>query len=246
MAIGDEVYSGAIPVNSTKLNLTTYGQGSSFPSPYPTDRLFWRSDWKRLYYNKGSEGTPSWEGANVLVGDISMYGGAEADLPAGHLLLDGQAVSRTTYAELFDRLGTEFGVGDGSTTFNVPDFQTSNRFPRGIANDAARGETGGLSVVTLTTAQLAVHTHIQNAHNHTITDPGHEHSLTKKGGGSGAVDVNFNVTFTNELTPTSGVVEQATTGITVDNKTPTNQNAGSGSSHENKPPYLGVHFKIAV
>lgn len=48
-----------------------------------------------------------------------MYGGATA--PTGYLLCDGSAVSRTTYADLFAVLSTTYGVGDGSTTFNVPD-----------------------------------------------------------------------------------------------------------------------------
>ena len=43
--------------------------------------------------------------------------------PAGYILCDGQAVSRTDYSELFAVLGTNFGSGDGSTTFNVPDYR---------------------------------------------------------------------------------------------------------------------------
>ena len=51
-------------------------------------------------------------------GSISMYAGSTA--PTGYLLCDGSAVSRTTYADLFTAIGTTYGVGDGSTTFNVP------------------------------------------------------------------------------------------------------------------------------
>ena len=57
----------------------------------------------------------------VPSGQISMYGGAAA--PAGYLLCNGAAVSRTTYAALFTAISTTFGVGDGSTTFNVPDIR---------------------------------------------------------------------------------------------------------------------------
>ena len=63
----------------------------------------------------------------VLPGIIEMYGGAVA--PAGWLLCDNAAVSRETYAALFAVIGTTFGVGDGSTTFNVPDIR--GIFPRG-------------------------------------------------------------------------------------------------------------------
>lgn len=59
--------------------------------------------------------------ADAPVGSIQAYGGATA--PFGWLLCQGQAVSRATYAELFGVIGTSFGAGDGSTTFNVPDLR---------------------------------------------------------------------------------------------------------------------------
>ena len=196
-------------------------EGTSFPSTFPTDEIFYRSDWHREYYNNGTEGTPTWEGVNVLVGEVKMYGGAEADVPTGWFLCDGQAVSRTTYAELFDRLGTEYGVGDGSTTFNVPDFQSENRFPRGATNDAGRGGEGGEGTHVLTVGELAQHTHTQNQHNHFFA-----------GGGPGSGGVN--------LAGTGGG------SPTVSNTTATNQNTGSDTAHENKPPFLDFHFIIAV
>lgn len=58
--------------------------------------------------------------ADAVVGSIIPYGGTTA--PSGWLLCQGQAVSRTTYAELFAIIGTNFGEGDGSTTFNVPKY----------------------------------------------------------------------------------------------------------------------------
>lgn len=51
----------------------------------------------------------------------SIYGSARSSTPSGYLLCDGSAVSRTTYARLFTAIGTSFGIGDGSTTFNLPD-----------------------------------------------------------------------------------------------------------------------------
>lgn len=59
--------------------------------------------------------------ADAPVGSIQAYGGTTA--PSGWLLCQGQAVSRTEYAELFKAIGTAFGTGDGSTTFNVPDLR---------------------------------------------------------------------------------------------------------------------------
>lgn len=57
----------------------------------------------------------------VPVGTILDYGGAS--IPSKYLLCAGQAVSRATYADLFTAIGTTWGVGDGSTTFNLPDLR---------------------------------------------------------------------------------------------------------------------------
>ena len=64
---------------------------------------------------------------NTPAGVIEMYGGSSA--PSGWLMCDGLPHSRTTYASLFAAIGIAFGGGDGSTTFNVPDFQ--GRSPKG-------------------------------------------------------------------------------------------------------------------
>jgi len=79
------------------------------------------------HYNKDTgELVPIAKGtlyADAPIGSIIPYGGATA--PSGWLLCQGQAVSRTTYADLFAAIGTAFGTGDGSTTFNVPDLRES-------------------------------------------------------------------------------------------------------------------------
>ena len=59
--------------------------------------------------------------ADAPIGTISPFGGSS--VPSGYLLCNGQAVNRTTYAELFAVIGTAFGTGDGNTTFNVPDLR---------------------------------------------------------------------------------------------------------------------------
>lgn len=61
--------------------------------------------------------------------------------PTGWLICDGSAVSRTTYADLFAVLGTTYGVGDGSTTFNLPDLR--QRFPLGKAASGTGSTLGG-------------------------------------------------------------------------------------------------------
>lgn len=65
----------------------------------------------------------------------SIYALPKATVPDGFLECDGAAISRTTYADLFAFLGTDYGVGDGSTTFNIPDLR--GEFLRGWANTSA-------------------------------------------------------------------------------------------------------------
>lgn len=99
------------------------------------------------------------------VGSIVDYAGTTA--PSGYLLAYGQAVSRTTYALLFAVLSTTYGVGDGSTTFNLPDLR--GRIAAGkddMGGSAASRITSGVSGITGTTLgaaggdqQIAAHTH---------------------------------------------------------------------------------------
>jgi|SRR5581483_1365963 len=76
-------------------------------------------------------------------GTIIMYAGGTT--PSGWLLCDGSAVSRSTYQALFAAIGTTYGAGDGSTTFNLPNFQaqgaTAMRVPAGAGTGFALGAT---------------------------------------------------------------------------------------------------------
>ena len=217
-------------VSAGNLDGTTYGQGTTFPSSWDVSRLFWRSDLKRLYYNKGTEGSPIWEGADVPVGTINMYAGATTDVPSGWLLCDGSAVSRTTYAQLFAVLDTEYGTGDGSTTFNLPNFVTDNKFPRAATDDSGRGTTGGESTHTLTESEMPTHTHIQNPHSHDILK-------ARQYTGYTAVE-------DNQTDYPPGNANR--TYISTESTTAVNQNTGGDGAHENKPPFIDVHFIIAV
>lgn len=76
----------------------------------------------------------------VPAGTIMAYGGSSA--PDGYLLCDSSAISRTTYARLFAVVSTTFGVGDGSTTFNLPDLRDKVPLGKGT-NNATLGTTTG-------------------------------------------------------------------------------------------------------
>lgn len=88
-----------------------------------------------------------------LVGQVCFFGMATA--PDGFLKCDGSAVSRTTYASLFTAIGTLYGTGDGSTTFNIPDLR--GEFIRGW--DDARGIDAGRGIGTWQDSNNKSHTH---------------------------------------------------------------------------------------
>ena len=115
----------------------------------------------------------------IDVGTILTWG--NSTLPSGYLNCDGAAVSRSTYSALFAVISTDYGVGNGSSTFNLPDLQ--DKVPVGVSSSKAVASTGGAVTVTptgsitinaltpagtvggstgshtLTTAQLPSHTH---------------------------------------------------------------------------------------
>ena len=86
-------------------------------------------------YGKGNVET-------IPVGAITTTGRATADI--GHLLCIGTAVSRTIFANLFTAIGTTFGVGDGSTTFNLPDFKGATPAGVGTSTGYTANETVAL------------------------------------------------------------------------------------------------------
>lgn len=116
------------------------------------------------------------------LGAMVPYAGSSAAVPAGWLLCDGAAVSRTTYAALFAVISTTYGAGNGTTTFNVPSL--TNRAPVGSGGTYTRGQTGGASTVVLTDANLSSHSHSLSGtassagtHNHD-TIGSHTHGLS--------------------------------------------------------------------
>jgi microcystin-dependent protein len=130
-------------------------------------------------------------GQAMPIGAMIEWPGASA--PAGWALCYGQAISRTTYAALFNLIGETYGAGDGSTTFNLPDERgrvsigkddmggtAAGRITAagsGIAGTTL-GATGGVESVSLVAANLPAHTHsgttgVSNQSlNHSHTAPG--------------------------------------------------------------------------
>lgn len=93
---------------------------------------------------------------NTLLPVSSVIHVAQNTAPTGFLKANGAAVSRTTYADLFAAIGTTFGAGDGSTTFNVPDLR--GEFVRGW--DDGRGVDSGRSFGSAQTDEFEAHFHV--------------------------------------------------------------------------------------
>jgi len=118
------------------------------------------------------QSTAATSASGIPAGSVFDYAGTAA--PSGYLLCFGQAVSRSTYSDLFTAIGTTFGSGDGSTTFNLPDLRgrvaagkddmggsAANRITSGGSGitGTTLGASGGTQTHTLTTAEMPSHTH---------------------------------------------------------------------------------------
>jgi microcystin-dependent protein len=133
---------------------------------------------------------------------------------------DGSAISRTNFSALFAAIGTTYGVGDGSTTFNVPDFRGTSRrtWDNGKGLDPAR------VFGSYQADMLASHTHVQNAHNHAITDPGHTHTYNQGAPSVAAAGSAVNGGLAGTVTGNSP------SGITINNATAVNQATGGAET----------------
>ena len=166
----------------------------------------------------------------VPTGTILMW--PSSTIPGDWKLCDGSAILRSTYATLYGIIGVTFGSGNGTTTFNLPNY--TDRMPRGVGA-AALGGTGGSA-----DAIIVSHTHTATS---VVTDPGHLHAADSntnfrgyypalsQGGGYGAGTGAYQ--FDNTAS--------ATTGVTV---ATTNTSTGSSGTNANLPPYLGINFII--
>jgi microcystin-dependent protein len=161
----------------------------------------------------------------------------------------GQAINRTTYAALFALMGTTYGAGDGSTTFNLPNkverVSVMKSGSPGLltptyfgGNSSVLGAIGGAESHTLTTAELAAHTHANS-----LSDPGHTHDLANSrvitAGNGGAVFVG--IQLNNGYVPGDIPTISKTTGVTL-----TNSSAGLGSAHAIVQPTIVCNYIMRI
>jgi len=130
---------------------------------------------------------------------------ARTTAPTGYLKANGAAVSRTTYAALFAAIGTLYGIGNGSTTFNLPDLR--GEFVRGF--DDGRGVDSGR---TMGSNQAQSY----QSHNHSITDPGHNHKWgvddSTGASGAGNPDANPGTNYRNTTSAVTGITGTNSSG----------------------------------
>lgn len=161
------------------------------------------------------------KGNAVESGVITAFGGTVA--PTGWHLCDGSAISRSTFASLFAAIGTAFGVGDGATTFNVPDLR--QRFALGKAAAGTGSTLGG-------TGGAIDHTHpLDSASSHvrmTMNTTSPQLRAQRKSGMTSWAE-------TLDVTATSGAAGSTTS---------TNGIALGGSSDVANPPFQAVNFVI--
>lgn len=197
--------------------MATYSQGllsarptSTAGTPGIVGRAYYATDIGLEFHDYGT----GWAPVGLALGaGFDWYGASDPCLEI--MICDGRAISRTTYAGLFTQLGTTYGVGNGSTTFNLP--STADATLVGVSGTILRGGTGGEKTHVLTTSELPTHTHDAGAHY--LTD----------GGASGT---HYAYGSAGATSADIGIVNAPA--------------AGSGTAHQNMPPYLGAYKVIRV
>jgi microcystin-dependent protein len=170
--------------------------------------------------------------STLPAGVIQMYAGSTA--PTNWLFCDGSAISRTTYSALFTAIGTNYGIGNGSTTFNLPNM--NNRMPigKGTGSFSTLNNTGGAETYTLSTTEIPSHQH------YTVNN-----AYAASGVGNPIPMVNVNQTLYGGA-DTNGNTDRyrkVGTGTTTANAGITSL-TGGGTAFNKMSPYIVVNFII--
>lgn len=192
-------------------------------------KLITENDLKAIFDEVFPPNPPS-----AKIGQIIAYAGS--DEPNGWLKCDGRAVSRTTYSLLFSVIGTSFGTGDGSTTFNLPDLR--DRFPVGAGTTYSLNSKGGSK-----DAIIPYHNHDVAAVN-IASSGGHSHTVPRhNNSGSGSAYTYATTSSAVKFTQIAVVGNGAHTHSVPAHSTGYKGTDGN-TTNANLPPYIGVNYLI--
>jgi microcystin-dependent protein len=201
-----------------------------------------------------------------MIGGIIQFAGSV--VPNGYLLCDGAAVSRTDYADLFSVIGTTYGNGDNSTTFNLPNL--SGKVAMGNGGGRSLGNTGGEESHLLISSEMPSHSHVAPSHTHgidlSVTTPVLAHSITTQPAfnytrlnGTAARDLwgsgyscytgrqNRTRTYgTNMAVAAHPASDCTVTGGISNHAAFDTEPDGDGGAHNNMMPYLALNFIICA
>lgn len=198
----------------------------------------------------------------MVIGSINLFAGAAA--PSGYLVCNGAAVSRSTYSELFDTIGTMYGAGDGSTTFNLPDL--TGKVAMGCSSTYLQGVAGGEETHALTSSEIPAHAHTMEAHTHgssivfntpvlahTITQPAFTYSQPSGSQNIGSTysircyvgKTSTNASRTTDVAVTAHAASDCTMSGSITDCDPFDTNeTGEDTAHNNMQPYITMLYVI--
>lgn len=181
-------------------------------------------------------------GESVQIGSVINFG--FSPIPSAYLFCDGSAVSRTTYAALFATIGLQYGIGDGSTTFNLPDRR--GRVGVGVGGVYLRGDKAGTETHILTTSQIPAHTHTGSSHQHIGNIHGHNVGAAQVVAGGPSPIAAYWLTGSTAPGDVSTTFEITNVSATVQSTNVNAQSEGSSTAHENMHPFItyGVGIKF--
>lgn len=198
-----------------------------------------------------------------MIGKIIGFAGST--VPAGFLVCDGSAVSRTAYASLYSVIGDSFGAGDGETTFNVPNLM--DKVVVGVSSGHSFASSGGENNHVLDDTEIPTHLHSVPSHGHdnnfVFNTPSLSHSITTQPsftythlnataqtyaytagkGYAGRTNASMSRSTSVAITAHPATACTMSGGVT-DCPAFDTEATGSGDAHNNMMPYLALVFLI--
>jgi microcystin-dependent protein len=180
----------------------------------------------------------------ALVPAGTVIQSARISAPSGYLLCEGQAVSRSTYSALFDAIGTTYGSGDGSSTFNVPNLQGKVPVGKNSGTFSTLGATGGAETHTLDATQIPSHNHTFSGT--TNTTGAHTHDIYGSNGGNAGVSISVTSNTNNDRAWYLAGGLAASAGSHSHTYSGTTSSIGGGQAHNNLQPYIVLNYMIKI